>query len=60
MSGKLGVSSPVDHRFLGPHSEISSCHLIPRIIRLGNSFPKEVTGAQSLKIFTTRLAESHM
>lgn len=60
LRGKLDVSQPVQHRFLGVHSEISSCNLIPRIIRLGNSFPKEVTGAQSLKIFTTRLAERHM
>lgn len=60
LSGKLGIPLLIYHRCLGPHSEVSSCNLIPRIIRLGNSFPKEVTSVQSDKVFKTRFAEGHI
>lgn len=60
LSGKLGIPLPSYHRCLDPHSEVSSCNLIPRITRLGKSFPKEVTSTQSVKVFKTKLTESHI
>lgn len=60
LSGKLGIPPPIYHRCLDPHSEVSSCNLIPRITRLGKSFPKEVTSTQSVKVFKTKLTESHI
>lgn len=60
LSGKLAIPPPIYHRCFGPHSEVSSCNLITRITGLGNSVPKEVTSTQSVKVFKTRLAESHM
>lgn len=60
LSGKLAIPPPTYHRCFGPHSEVSSCNLITRITRLGNTVPKEVTSTQSVKVFKTRLAESHM